>query len=273
METPLYEWGSREKPTLLCLHGMGSSGLSFGEFAHFLTDQFHVLAVDLPGHGKNQYGEEDEAFLPSRLAKRIRKTIDSAGKPIYLAGHSWGAHITLYAAHAYPELLKGMILLDGGYLQQTDLPEGGSLQKELENAEAFYEAVRFPSWDSFIESEKAEWPRWSEELEVASKAQVKEKDGEIRLAAEPPAIRAVLKGVYAEPITEGLSDMKIPLLLLRSTLPVDLEGIRQTASARLQTEVPEATVHAVKDTTHDIYRDAPKETAEYIKKWVRQLES
>ncbi|HET7577738.1 MAG TPA: alpha/beta hydrolase [Bacillales bacterium] len=263
----VYEWGHRENPTIVCLHGMGSTGLSFGELANLLLPDFHVVAFDLPGHGSSEPLSEELDYRPGRLAERIAAAIEKLGKSkVYLMGHSWGAHLALFYAKDYPVQIEGVILLDGGYFQLED--RGNALKKELENVEAFYETVRFPSWEAFIESEKSELPRWSDELEAASRAQVIEKDGEIRLKVTPFTCKAVLKGIYAEPIGSVFSQIHTPVLLLRSTLPSEMEDSRQEAAHKLHTEIPDAEVHPIADTTHDIYRDAPAETAKIIKNWV-----
>lgn len=56
-------------------------------------------------------------------------------------------------------------------------------------------------------------------MEAASRAQVVEKDGEIRLKATPFTCKAVIKGVYAEPTGAVFSQIHSPVLLLRSALP------------------------------------------------------
>lgn len=266
MEKRLYEWGSREHPTIVCLHGMGSAGLSFGEMAQFLSADFHIAAFDLPGCGGSEPLHEEEDYLPSRMADRIAEAIETLDQQkVYVMGHSWGAHLALYFAKAYSERIKGLILLDGGYLQDYM-----GMEEHLRDAEAFYETVRFPSWKAFIESEKSELPRSSEELEMASRAQVTEIDGEIRLAMPLFVAKALIKGIYAEPTGRVFSEIGLPVLLLRSTLPVEMEEARQKASQQLVTEIHGAEVHAIVNTTHDIYRDAPEKTAKNIKKWIRQ---
>lgn len=267
----LYQWGSPEKPTIICLHGMGGTGLGFGELAQQWLGDFHVAALDLPGCGGSDALSEEAEYLPTQMADRMAGAFETLGKDqVYVMGHSWGAHLSLYFAQAYPERIKGVILLDGGYLQNIEI--AGSLEEELEGIEDFYESVRFPSWDEFIESEKSELQRWSEELEAASRAQMTEKDGEIRLVMEPATAKAAIKGIYMEQTAGIFSQISPPVLLLRATLPAEIEETRKQAVDHFMAQISQAEVHAIANTTHDIYRDAPVETAKVVKQWIRQKE-
>ncbi|WP_164667329.1 alpha/beta fold hydrolase [Virgibacillus doumboii] len=260
-----YEWGTRENITLLFLHGMGSTGQNFGELAEYLPE-YHVVALDLVDND-HPY-PEDSDYLPTSMAEKLGLEIKNLGKQnIFLVGHSWGAHLALYVAKAYPELVKGIILLDGGYIQVGD---GNSLEDELKNIEEFHNSIRFSSWEDFIESEKSEMPRWNKALEAGSRSQVKEINGEIRLALPITAAKAVIKGIYAEPTMDIFSQVSSPVLLLRSTLPEEMESFRQKESDAFVKNTPDAEVRIIPDTTHNIYHDAPGEVSENIKDWIHK---
>ncbi|SDQ08264.1 alpha/beta fold hydrolase [Virgibacillus salinus] len=267
MESGLYEWGNRENTTLVCLHGMGSTGLSFGELAHYLAE-YHVVSFDLARNGSDKSLSEEEAYKPSCMAEEVEKVVKVLDKSkIYLVGHSWGAHLALYFAKAYPEQVQGVILLDGGYIQQ---PGNDSLEEELIRMEDFHNSIRFPSWEAFIESEKREMPRWSTEIEAAAKAQVTEINGEIRLALPASDAKAILKGIYAEPTKDVLEKITCPVLLLRSTLPEEMEGLRQQQANDFLENTPNAQVRLIPNTTHDIYRDSPGEVSRNIREWIQE---
>ena len=50
--TRIAEWGSANNPIVLCLHGLGSTQLSFIEVAEALKNDFYFISIDLPAHGK-----------------------------------------------------------------------------------------------------------------------------------------------------------------------------------------------------------------------------
>lgn len=267
METRYYEWGRQDKPVLVFLHGMGSAGLSVGELASLMKEEYHIISFDLPGHGGNDPLSREEDYLPTKMAERIHGMLDPwQFEKVFLMGHSWGAHLALYVAALFPERIKGLILLDGGYLQKA--PSGDSLQQELTHIDTYMEAIRYPSFEDFLESEKAESPRWSREIEEGRLAQVSEMDGEVRLAVSPFTAKSVLKGIYQEPTASIFFEVQAPILLLRSTLPKEVENERLQAIDDLMRAIHPIEVQAIPNTSHDIYRDAPVEVISRIKDWI-----
>ena len=47
--------GAEEAPTLLLLHGLTSHARTWDAVATALADRFHVLALDLRGHGESDW--------------------------------------------------------------------------------------------------------------------------------------------------------------------------------------------------------------------------
>ena len=62
------QWGNKSNPDIICFHGMGSTNLSFIEIAAKLKDRYHILSVDLPGHGQSQGFEKDEDIFDDKLS-------------------------------------------------------------------------------------------------------------------------------------------------------------------------------------------------------------
>ncbi|MFG3612940.1 alpha/beta fold hydrolase [Rummeliibacillus stabekisii] len=261
-----YKWGNKDNPALVFLHGLGSSGLSFGELAKFLQNDFYVIAFDLPGHGGEVSLDNEKEYFPARMAERLSNFIDSLWlTDVYLVGHSWGAHLALYMAGLYSEKIKGLVLLDGGYFQQG--PAGVSLNQQLTDVGAFIDSVCFASWNEFLDSERANSSRWSKELEEGCLAQAAEVDGEIRLSTSPFTAKAVMKGMHLEPTAVIFPKVQSPVLLLHSTMPKEIEEERHEAIEYLLNEIPHAEVQAIHNTSHEIYRDAPEIIVSKLKEW------
>ncbi|MGR9050661.1 alpha/beta fold hydrolase [Halobacillus faecis] len=257
----LFEWGDREKETVIFVHGLGSTGLSFGELASKLS-AYHIVSFHLPGHGGTAPKATEEDYFPTRMIDEIDARTEQDS--FYLAGHSWGAHLAFYYAAAYPEKVKGVILLDGGYLPLDE----EDLDDELRMVESFYENIRFENERAFLAAEKEELGRWSVDLQKASLAQVQEVDGEIRLAASIFTARSVIKGMAAEPVEKVRPKMDVPVLLLRGTTPEDMEEMRKSATAALSENIKCFDVIRVPGAGHDLYRDAPQLVANEIETWI-----
>jgi len=245
MKQYIYQWGDSQNPTLLFFHGLGSTGLAYGELAKYLPE-YHIVSLIV----------EIEKIINQQLGNTSH----------YLIGHSLGVDLALHYAVKYPKQLKGIILLDGGYLSPQDL--GITLENELQNIEKFCNEVKFPSWEVFFESEKEELSRWSEELKEASRAQVKEQDGEIRLTISTFTAQSMVKGNYAESVTDIVGQVHCPALLIRATKPVELESARKKSVQILQSRIKNLDIESIADAGHDIFREAPKDVANKIRTWV-----
>ena len=85
-------------PTLLLLHGTGSSSHSWRDLFPALSQHFRVIAPDLPGHGFT-HAPSDRAYSLSGMAKGVSdllKTLDAT--PSIVIGHSAGAAIAVRMA-------------------------------------------------------------------------------------------------------------------------------------------------------------------------------
>jgi pimeloyl-ACP methyl ester carboxylesterase len=110
----VYETGLERDLYILFLHGNSENALIFkNQFNSSLKDNFHLLAIDLPGHGKSSQAKEPKAVynLPY-LRDYAGKLIEQINKPVVLAGSSFGGHLALEMAHLYPKNIKG-VFIDG----------------------------------------------------------------------------------------------------------------------------------------------------------------
>jgi pimeloyl-ACP methyl ester carboxylesterase len=117
------ESGPTDGIPILCQHTAGTNN---GEWRHFLandsiTDEFRVVAYDLPYHGKSvpptdaEWWQEDYTIDGRRFADTIVAISDAIGlqDPIFL-GSSMGGTITLELADWYPEEFSALIGLETG---------------------------------------------------------------------------------------------------------------------------------------------------------------
>ena len=66
----MHEWGPPDAPPLLCLHGITSWGGRFRRLAETRLGAFHVVALDLRGHGELRLGA---AVEPRHTRRRHRR--------------------------------------------------------------------------------------------------------------------------------------------------------------------------------------------------------
>jgi pimeloyl-ACP methyl ester carboxylesterase len=109
---PYLEGGDPAKPTLLLVHGFGGDKDNWSMIAPYLTQDYHVIAPDLPGFGENERNPD----LPYDIAaqtRRLRDFADALGlRRPHVGGNSMGGWIALRYAIDYPDALSGLILLN-----------------------------------------------------------------------------------------------------------------------------------------------------------------
>ncbi len=110
-------WGG-EGPPVVLLHGLASTCRIWDFVAPILAQKFSVIAVDQRGHGDS--GKPDHGYDFASVGGDVAAMLEGRGiqRPM-LVGHSWGADVALELAVAQPELLKGIIFVDGGTIDAS----------------------------------------------------------------------------------------------------------------------------------------------------------
>jgi lipase len=105
-------WGARG-PVAVAVHGVTATHADFHAVADALGDDVRLVAPDLRGRGQSRdlggpYGMVAHADDVADVIEQV------AGGPVTLVGHSMGAFVALVAAHRRPELVRELVLVDGG---------------------------------------------------------------------------------------------------------------------------------------------------------------
>lgn len=113
--------GAKAAPFLL-VHGLASNARLWDGVARRLAAAGHTaVAVDLRGHGHSD--KPDGGYDFARVSEDLRALIGALGpdfaRPI-VAGQSWGASVVLDLAVRYPDLTRGIVLVDGGLTDLRD---------------------------------------------------------------------------------------------------------------------------------------------------------
>jgi len=105
------DWGDPGAPPLVIVHGLRDHSHSFDDLARGLVDRFHVLALDLRGHGDSEttpYYDFGHFILDLRnLIRALRLE-----KPI-LIGHSMGGEIVATYSGSFPDVPGRVVLIEG----------------------------------------------------------------------------------------------------------------------------------------------------------------
>jgi pimeloyl-ACP methyl ester carboxylesterase len=108
-------------PSLILLHGLGSSHAAWNPVVPALAERFDVLAVDLPGFGDSEPVPPGAEPTPATLAEAVVDLLEELGitRP-HVAGNSLGGWVALELAHRRP--IASLTLLSPAGLWRGDTP-------------------------------------------------------------------------------------------------------------------------------------------------------
>ena len=108
-------WGDPTRPPdIVFLHATGFNARSYTSLLAPLGERFHVLAVDLRGHGLTQLPSHTFGYGSwNRHRDDMIELVEGHIRaPVTLAGHSMGATVALLLAGRRPDLARGVAMLD-----------------------------------------------------------------------------------------------------------------------------------------------------------------
>jgi pimeloyl-ACP methyl ester carboxylesterase len=96
------------RPTIVFLHGTRLSGSQWAPQVAALSDAFHCIAVDLPGHGR----EHGKPFTLEGAAERVAELInqEAHGGRAIVVGLSLGGYVAMAVAARWPERVAGLAI-------------------------------------------------------------------------------------------------------------------------------------------------------------------
>lgn len=107
-----------EGPAVVLIHGYLESGCMWKRFEEEMSGKYKLIIVDLPGHGKsNNYSEIHSMEF---MAEKVYEILDYlAIEKALVVGHSMGGYVALALAELFPEIVKGLVLLNSSSLSDS----------------------------------------------------------------------------------------------------------------------------------------------------------
>jgi pimeloyl-ACP methyl ester carboxylesterase len=105
------DYGNSNAPAMLLVHGMRDLAWSMDSIARAFRDRFHVVALDLRGHGDS--GQPGYYAMPHFVAD-IHTVVESLPleRPVII-GHSFGGEVVSQFAGTFPEVPSACVLIEG----------------------------------------------------------------------------------------------------------------------------------------------------------------
>lgn len=243
---------------IVCIHGLTANRLFFGGFVERLNGRRGVVAADLRGRG-----DSDKPSGPYGIATHaddVAALMKSLGLgPTVVVGHSLGAYIATALTAAHPELVSGLVLIDGGYTPELplgvtlDLLQKTYLQPILDRLEISHpsaEAHR-ATWRKYGLFRPEEWTSWVEDYIAHG------------VGGAPPALREKALGEAARvdfvdmtqraEVEARLGAVRCPAMLIRATegyVTGDYPIVSQIIAGQIRTFMPQAEEHVIQGATH-----------------------
>ncbi|MFW9808543.1 MAG: alpha/beta fold hydrolase [Candidatus Thorarchaeota archaeon] len=238
------EMGDPTKKTIIFVHGAGGSAATWFMQLRGLSDDYHVVAIELNGHG----GSTDRAEQDIRRSylEDIHEIVSQFSKPV-LGGHSMGGALTQLYALTNPDNLSGIILVGtGAKLRVTpivfDLLEN--------NFEGYVEAI-----GNFMFHDDT-----STEIIDASRKEVMKCPAEI--------ISRDFKMCDNFDIMESVSKIKLPTLIIVG------EGDVMTPikyATFLHEKIEGSEMHVISSAGHAVMLEQSSIFNKYVKNWIEKL--
>ncbi|HSK82923.1 MAG TPA: alpha/beta hydrolase [Rubrobacter sp.] len=107
---------------IVCLHGITAQHRAFNAAARYLESSHGLVGVDLRGRGDSD--KPESGYSLEAHAADVVRVLDHLGlEDAVLAGHSMGGFVALKTALKFPDRVRALVLLDGGWPRVESPPE------------------------------------------------------------------------------------------------------------------------------------------------------
>jgi lipase len=128
VELAIWRAGSGQDP-VICLHGITAQHRAFSALARYLGGSRSLIGVDLRGRGNS--GKPESGYGLEAHARDVIRVLDHLGlQRAVILGHSMGGFVALKTALSYPDRVRALVLLDGGWPRVGVSPEDMSEERE-----------------------------------------------------------------------------------------------------------------------------------------------
>lgn len=108
------EWGPRDAPALVALHGLRSFAHTWEPVALPLADRWRFVALDQRGRGHSDW-DPQRRYYTEHYVRDLQALVDHLALPRFvLLGHSMGGATAFVYAAAHPTRLTGLAIEDMG---------------------------------------------------------------------------------------------------------------------------------------------------------------
>ena len=108
------DWGNAGAPPLVLLHGIDRIAHTFDHIAPRFTSRYHVIAMDLRGHGDSGWDPEARYLVEDHVGDLERLVRELGLRNVTLWGNSTGGRVVQLFAGRHPDLVAAVVAEDVG---------------------------------------------------------------------------------------------------------------------------------------------------------------
>jgi pimeloyl-ACP methyl ester carboxylesterase len=197
------DWGTSGKQPLILLHGIARVAHTFDHVAPHFNKHYHVLAVDMRGHGDSGW-DARQAYLVEDYVVDIEGLIDHLKlRDIVLWGNSTGGRVAQVYAAMHPERVSAVIVEDVG-------PERPSEISERRTRRMRAEENGWSSPEELLAQVRKTYPRTAEPIlsQLVHHGAKRRADGRIVWKRDP----AINKGFVPTELWRFVEKIKAPII-------------------------------------------------------------
>lgn len=212
----LHRCGPADGPLVLCVPGLSSNGRAFDLLAERLAEEGrHVVAMDLRGRGLSAATPAGTYGWPSHARDVVATAARLSDAPVDLVGHSMGAFVGMQAAALAPARVRRLVLVDA--VGPPEPQTVAAIRRAVERLGALYASA-----DEYVARvrEVGSVVPWSERWERAFRYELVDVEGGVRSRTDRSAVLEDLAYGEAHDPRELWDGLGVPVLLVRSALPI-----------------------------------------------------
>ncbi|MDZ4769145.1 MAG: alpha/beta hydrolase [Chloroflexota bacterium] len=109
MNLTIQQSGSKANPAIVFLHGVGVSSWMWEEQIASLKENYHCIAIDLPGNGESAHVEWKSFEDTAAQIAQVIQTLTTEGKA-HVVGLSLGGYSAIFLLQLHPDVVKSLIV-------------------------------------------------------------------------------------------------------------------------------------------------------------------
>jgi len=241
------EWGTSGKQPLILLHGIARVAHTFDHLAPHFNRRYHVIAVDMRGHGDSGWDAKD-AYLVEDYVQDIEGLVEQLKlRDIVFWGNSTGGRVAQVYAGLHPDLVSAVIVEDVGPERPSAISEGRAKRMALEES-------GWASPDELLAKVTTDYPRTDTQLlrGLVQHGARQRADGRTVWKRDP----AINKGFVPTELWRFVQNIKAPIIYILGGASTIVPAETQV---RLKQELPQAEIVTMPGLGHYPSEERPAE--------------